>query len=161
MGKIYIADDNADVRNVVLYALAGEGHDVSVVKDGEQAREAVFNDPPDLLVLDIMMPGLDGYQVLQDMANWGIQGTTRVLVLSARASSADKGRALELGADAFMAKPFDPDELLEVVDDLLARGARVDLGARRDGRDESQAGAESGGDADHFLSELQSLLGDL
>jgi DNA-binding response OmpR family regulator len=72
------------------------------------------------LILDILMPGLDGFEILAQMRSWGVQDGTRTLVLSARTADKDRARALELGADLFVAKPFDPDELAEAVKELIA-----------------------------------------
>jgi DNA-binding response OmpR family regulator len=150
MAKIYVADDNADVRNVLLYALVDEGHEVFALKDGESAMEALLAAPADVLVLDIMMPGLDGYQVLEQMGSWGILSATKVLVLSAKASDVDRQRALNLGASAFMSKPFDPDAMLETIDELLGvTKASATTALPPEGLDSQ------------FMSELQSLLGDV
>ena len=130
MARIYVVDDNADVRHVVIYALMDEGHDILMIRDGEAALEALISDPPDLVVLDIMLPGVDGFEVLEQMRNWGIQDGTRTLMLTARASDGDQQRALELGADDYMSKPFDPDVLAGKVRVLLALGDD-ELKARR------------------------------
>jgi DNA-binding response OmpR family regulator len=120
MARIYVVDDNADVRHVVIYALMDEGHDILMIRDGEAAIEALISEPPDLVVLDLMLPGLDGFEILNQMRSWGIQGNTRTIVLTARASDEDRRRVLELGADDFVSKPFDPENLAERVKGLLA-----------------------------------------
>ncbi|MFN2490133.1 MAG: response regulator transcription factor [Actinomycetota bacterium] len=119
MGRIYVVDDDPDVRHVVIYSLMDLEHEVTVHRDGEAAMEALLSDPPDALVLDVMMPGLDGYEVLAQMASWGLQDVTRTVVLTARATATDRKRALKLGADAFICKPFDPEHLAETVQELL------------------------------------------
>lgn len=120
MARVFVVDDNADVRHVIIYSLMDGGHDVTMLKDGEAALEALLNEPPDVLVLDIMMPGYDGFEVLQQMQSWGLRDTTRTIVLTARASDNDRKRALEAGADEFMRKPFDPEELASKVEELLS-----------------------------------------
>jgi DNA-binding response OmpR family regulator len=120
MARVYVVDDNADVRHVVTYSLKEQGHDVMMLKDGEAALDAILSEPPDLLILDIMMPGRDGFEVLEQMSSWGVQDATRTIVLSARASEADRERALEAGADAHMSKPFDPEELAATAEELLS-----------------------------------------
>ncbi|HEX2235381.1 MAG TPA: response regulator [Actinomycetota bacterium] len=120
MARVFVVDDNADVRHVIIYSLMDGGHDVTTLKDGEAALEALLNEPPDVLVLDIMMPGYDGFEVLQQMQSWGLRDTTRTIVLTARASDNDRKRALEAGADEFMRKPFDPEELASKVEELLS-----------------------------------------
>jgi len=120
MARIYVVDDDAGVRHVVIYALMDEGHDIFMIKDGEAAIEALISQPPDLVVLDLMLPGIDGFEILNQMRSWGIQHNTRTIVLTARASDGDRRRVLELGADDFLSKPFDPETLAESVKDLLA-----------------------------------------
>ncbi|CAN5581394.1 hypothetical protein BH24ACT26_BH24ACT26_10140 [soil metagenome] len=119
MARIYVVDDDADVRHVVIYSLMDLGHDIAMYRDGETALEALLADPPDLLILDVMMPGHDGYEILQQAHSWGLQETTRTIVLSARASDVDRKRALDLGADLFMCKPFDPERLEKATRELL------------------------------------------
>jgi DNA-binding response OmpR family regulator len=133
MARVYVADDNPDVRHVVVYSLMDQGHDVTTLRDGESALEAILAEPPDLLILDMMMPGHDGYEILAQMRGRGVQDITRTIVLTARASGHDRSRALGAGADVFLNKPFDPEILASSVDELLelslselrARRARI------------------------------------
>jgi DNA-binding response OmpR family regulator len=141
MARIYVVDDDADVRHVVIYALMDGGHDVLMIRDGEAAIEALISDPPDLIVLDIMLPGVDGFEILKQMQSWGIQEGTRTIVLTARASDDDRRRALELGADDFFGKPFDPEALATKVQELLAL-SNDELRARRAGRHASASSLE-------------------
>jgi DNA-binding response OmpR family regulator len=120
LARIYVVDDDADVRHVVVYALMDEGHDIFMIRDGEAALEALIAEPPDLVVLDLVLPGVDGFEVLNQMRSWGIHDNTRTIVLSALAAAEDRRRALELGADAFVAKPFDLEVLAGKVRELLA-----------------------------------------
>ena len=130
MARVFVVDDNADVRHVVIYSLMDLGHEVETIKDGEAAVEALLNEPPDLLILDIMMPGFDGFEVLDQMSSWGLRDSTRTIVLTARASESDRRRALDAGAHMFMCKPFDPEELAGAAQELL--GLSLDeLRARR------------------------------
>jgi DNA-binding response OmpR family regulator len=121
MARIYVVDDNPDVRHVIVYSLMQQGHDVAVHRDGESALEALLHDPPELMVLDIMMPGCDGFEILEQMRNWGLQDTTRTIVLTARATEEDRRHALDLGADDYMSKPFDPEELASRASRLLGQ----------------------------------------
>ena len=130
MARVYVADDNADVRHVVVYSLMDQGHDVTMLRDGESALEALLAEPPDLLVLDIMMPGRDGYEVLEQMRSWGLHDGTRTIVVTARASDDDRRRAFGAGADAFLVKPFDPETLADTAADLL-RLSGAELKERR------------------------------
>ncbi|HYP24569.1 MAG TPA: response regulator [Actinomycetota bacterium] len=129
MAKIHIVDDDADIRRLLSYHVIEEGHEVSVGRDGEEILQTIANDQPDLLVLDLMMPKLDGITVLERMDESGMRGATRIVVLSANGAEMD--RALGLGADHYMTKPFDPKDLIEVVTELLAL-SRVELDLRRD-----------------------------
>ncbi len=122
MAKILVADDDADVRQIVSYALVEAGHEVAVAKDGDETATRLAGDPPDLLVLDLMLPGLDGYDILDQMRANDIRDLTRVMVLSAKSSEKDLRLTLELGADWYMSKPFNPEELVVKVDELLSMG---------------------------------------
>ena len=128
MARIYIADDDSDIRNLLTFTLIEEGHEVLVARDGQMALEAVIDDPPDLLILDIMMPGLDGLGVLEGLRSYGVSSGTKVMILSARGSAADQAEGLRLGADRYVTKPFAPEELMEVVRQMLVGGA-APLGA--------------------------------
>ncbi|MFN2588292.1 MAG: response regulator transcription factor [Actinomycetota bacterium] len=129
MAKIHIVDDDADIRRLLSYHFIEEGHEVSVGRDGDEILQTIANDQPDLLVLDLMMPKLDGISVLERMDESGMRGATRIVVLSANGAETD--RALGLGADHYMTKPFDPQDLIGVVKELLAL-SRVELDLRRD-----------------------------
>ena len=131
MARIYIADDDADIRNLLTFTLIEEGHEVLAAKDGEMAIEAITNEPPDVLVLDMMMPKLDGLGVLKRLDESGALGRTRVLILTAKSAERDRVVGLEQGADQYLTKPFDPDELIDAVDALL--GSTIEeLAARRE-----------------------------
>lgn len=119
IARIYIADDDIDIRNLLTFAFLGEGHEVLPLSDGAQAVQAVTEDPPDVLVLDVMMPILDGFRVLDELENGGLRHRTRILMLTAKGSEQDRLTGLERGADFYLSKPFDTDELLSAVQFLL------------------------------------------
>lgn len=119
MARILIAEDDADIRGIVTHVLVEAGHDVSAVKDGESVVERLTWAPPDLLILDIMMPGQDGYSVLKEMRSQDVAKETKVLVLTAKNREADVERSYRLGASFHMTKPFDPDELVEATRKVL------------------------------------------
>ena len=131
MAKIYVADDDPDIRNLLTFSLIEEGHEVTVAKDGQMALEAIMKEAPDLLVLDIMMPRLDGLGVLDGLVANGIRDETKVLVLTAKAGEKDRVDGLDRGADRYLAKPFDPEEFLAVVDELL-QASSSELAAKRE-----------------------------
>lgn len=118
--SILIVEDNADLAFGLRNNLEIEGYSVEVAQDGHEALRLIRELEPDLVILDLMMPGLDGYRVLKTLRENGDQ--TPVLILSARGEEADKVRGFRLGADDFVTKPFSLLELLARVEALLRRG---------------------------------------
>ena len=115
---VLIVDDEKRIREVVEYALQKSGYRVSSVADGPSALSAVLRDPPDLVVLDVMLPGLDGLEVCRRIRS---QRQTPILFLSARADEVDRIVGLELGGDDYLVKPFSPRELVARVRAVLRR----------------------------------------
>jgi two-component system, OmpR family, alkaline phosphatase synthesis response regulator PhoP len=120
MARILVAEDNAEIRALVSSILIEEGHKVTVAQNGQQALDMMLDDAPDVLVLDIMMPQMDGYTVLKELKNSGIRDSMKILVLTAKTSESDWVRGYKLGADAYVTKPFDIDELTRHVEELLS-----------------------------------------
>ena len=121
MPEVLLVDDDPDIRGLLAFTLEDEGHVVRVASDGEAALELLADQPPDCMVLDLMMPNIDGFGVLAEMRDRDLAPTTRVLILSCKVDERDFVRGYELGADEYVTKPFDPAELIEVVDRLLRR----------------------------------------
>ena len=119
MARIIMADDDEVVSYLVRSLLEDAGHIVGTLPDGEQVADIVAVKRPDLLVLDCSMPGKSGPTVLREMRSRGLSPQTPVLVLSARSSPADKEIAFQAGADDYLVKPFDHDELVVRVEALL------------------------------------------
>jgi two-component system, OmpR family, alkaline phosphatase synthesis response regulator PhoP len=119
MARILIAEDNAEIRTLVSGILVEEGHKVGVANNGQQALDMILADAPDVLVLDIMMPQMDGYTVLKEIKSAGTREGMKILVLTAKTSETDWVRGYKLGADAYLTKPFDTDELVNGIEDLL------------------------------------------
>lgn len=117
--RILIVDDEPDVLLTLRMVLEAEGYAVLLAADGETALRRIDDENPELVVLDIMMPVLDGWFVLAELA--GRVRRPRVVVCSAKNSPIDKSRAVSLGADAYVTKPFDPDDLVARIRDLLLR----------------------------------------
>ncbi|MEO6598457.1 MAG: response regulator transcription factor [Polyangiaceae bacterium] len=115
---VLIVDDEKRIREVVEYALQKDGFRVSSAADGLSALGAVERDPPDLVVLDVMLPGLDGLSVCRKIRS---QRQTPILFLSARADEVDRIVGLELGGDDYLVKPFSPRELVARVRAVLRR----------------------------------------
>ena len=116
--KILIADDEAEIRDVLRLYLEKDGYEVIEAADGMEALEVMKRDKPDLAVLDIMMPGVDGYRVLRNLRE---TSNIPVIILSARSSDSDKILGLDLGADDYIVKPFVPLEAVARVNSNIRR----------------------------------------
>lgn len=119
MPDILIVEDSRELAAAIRYNLEIEGFDVEVAEDGPSGLESARRLNPDLLVLDLMLPGLDGFDLLARLREEGFDAP--VLILSARGEEADKVRGFRLGADQYLTKPFGLLELLERVKRLIAR----------------------------------------
>ena len=121
MSSILVIEDNANLAYGLRNNLEIEGHEVAVAVDGGEALTRARSSPPDLVILDLMLPDLDGFRVLKALRD----GDARVpiLILTARGAESDKVRGLRLGADDYMTKPFSVLELLARIDALLRRVA--------------------------------------
>jgi DNA-binding response OmpR family regulator len=122
MAKVLIVEDNADLAAGIQYNLDLEGYETYIAEDGRRALVVAEQWTPDLILLDLMLPELDGYQVLQTLRGRGVK--TPVVILTARGEEADKVRGFRLDADQYVTKPFGVLELLERVRALLRRSAR-------------------------------------
>jgi DNA-binding response OmpR family regulator len=118
--KILVIDDDASIRMLVADVLEVEGYEVSTAEDGFAGLRSIEAERPDCVVLDVMMPGLDGHQVLQRIRATDGGPDLPVVMLTAAADDAQAWRAWTEGVDYFLAKPFDPDELLRYLDYLFA-----------------------------------------
>jgi two-component system KDP operon response regulator KdpE len=116
--RILVVDDEAQIRRALRTALAGHGYRVTLAEDGEAALQELGSHPPDVLVLDLVMPGVDGFDVLRQTRIWS---DLPIVVLSARGDERDKVLALDLGADDYLTKPFGMEELLARVRAVLRR----------------------------------------
>ena len=122
MKRVLVVEDQRDLAALLAHNLRHEGLDVRTVQDGREALPAVRSWEPDLVILDLMLPGLDGFEILR-----AIRGEGRdlpVLILSARGEEQDKIRGFRLDADQYVTKPFSLVELLERVHALLRRATR-------------------------------------
>ncbi|MBE9209894.1 response regulator transcription factor [Nostoc sp. LEGE 06077] len=118
--KILVVDDEASIRRILETRLSMIGYDVVTAGDGEEALVLFRSSLPDLIVLDVMMPKLDGYGVCQEIRN---QSDVPIIMLTALADVADRITGLELGADDYIAKPFSPKELESRIRCVLRRRA--------------------------------------
>jgi DNA-binding response OmpR family regulator len=117
--RILVIEDNADLAQGIAYNLKLEGYDVRITPDGRAGLDEAVRWKPDLILLDLMLPGLDGFEVLRALRGGGSR--IPVIILSARAEEADKVRGFKLDADQYVTKPFGVLELLERVAALLRR----------------------------------------
>lgn len=139
--RVLVADDDPQILKALRIILTAHGYDVSVARDGREAIDAAADDRPDVIVLDLGMPGLDGVAVIQAVRGWA---TTPILVVSGRSDTSGKVDALDAGADDYVVKPFATEELLARIRALTRRAPDaveqptvafgdvvVDLGARQ------------------------------
>lgn len=131
MRNVLVVDDDSHIRDVICFALRRAGFEVAEAADGEAALTRIQRDRPDLVILDILMPELDGLEVCRTVRNEAVAGVSNVpiLFLSSKDSELDRVVGLELGADDYISKPFSPRELVARV---KAHFRRLDNLARDD-----------------------------
>ncbi|HEY2956516.1 MAG TPA: response regulator transcription factor [Candidatus Eisenbacteria bacterium] len=124
---VLVIEDEKEIRDLVRYNLERAGHRVAVAEDGEKGLERLFAARPDALVLDLMLPGRNGLEILREVRSEPATRDLPVIVLTARAAEMDKLLGFEHGADDYLTKPFSPRELVARIEALLRR-ARPDRG---------------------------------
>jgi DNA-binding response OmpR family regulator len=129
MAKVLVVDDEPDILLMLRMAFEDEGHEVVTAPDGGQALERLAEDHPDVVVLDMMMPVIDGLGVLEAKQAGG--EATPVIVVSAKSDPRDSRRALELGAVEYVVKPFDLDRLLSLAATVAGEDAEAHEARRR------------------------------
>lgn len=117
--KVLIADDEPNIVISLEFLMQREGHAVSVARDGAAALDAIRANRPDLVLLDVMMPGLSGFEVCQAVRADEALAGVKILMLSAKGRDTDIAKGQALGADGYMTKPFSTRELAEKVRELL------------------------------------------
>ena len=120
--RVLVVDDSAAIRTLIVVNLRLEGYDVREAADGEQALEVVGEWRPDVITLDVVMPRLDGFGTLQRLRADPGTADIPVVLVTARAQSVDRERGEELGVDAYVTKPFEPADLVDVVAALARTG---------------------------------------
>ncbi len=128
MSKVLIVDDEPDVLLLLRVNMEGAGFETTLAADGETALRRIEEEHPDVVLLDIMMPVMDGWGVLRELS--ARTDTPLVVVVSAKSSDRDIVRALTSGAHEYVTKPFDPDDLVHIVERVLTSSAE-ELEAQR------------------------------
>ena len=118
--RILVVDDARDVRNLVAAHLKRCGHIPMLAEDAKQAMDIAMEHRPDLAIVDIMMPGMNGYQLTEALREMPITQDMPIIVLTARAGGADKAHAYRVGADAFIQKPFELQRLSEEIATVMS-----------------------------------------
>ena len=134
MTRVLVIDDEAPIRLLCRVNLEAEGMDVLEASDGPTGLEKARNEDPDVILLDVMMPGLDGWQVAEELIDSEPTSSIPIVFLTARAEARDRARGLDLGGIDYVTKPFNPVELASTVRgvvDAVARGHREVLRAER------------------------------
>jgi DNA-binding response OmpR family regulator len=124
VSTILIVEDERDIAELVAHTLQKAGHDTTIAASGTEALAHVRAAPPDLMILDLMLPGLDGLAVCEAMRRDPKTAVVPIIMLTARADESDRVAGLELGADDYVTKPFSPKELAARVGALLRRVQR-------------------------------------
>ncbi len=118
-GKILVVDDENYILHILDFSLGAEGYEVVTAEDGEEAVRKAKEQKPDLVVLDVMMPKMDGFEACRAIKGDPELGGTPVILLSAKARDVDQKQGYEAGADDYITKPFSPGRLVDRVHGLL------------------------------------------
>lgn len=118
--KILVVEDEADFRMMLRTRLEANGYEVSEAEDGAIGLEKARNTGPDLIILDVMLPKMDGYKVARLLKFDERHRNIPIIILTARTQQSDRETGMEVGADAYLTKPYKPEEMLEIVARLLS-----------------------------------------
>lgn len=119
MSKVLIAEDERDIRELITFTLRYHGHEVMAASNGEEALELALKEHPDLVLLDIRMPRMNGYEVCRSIKENEITKHIPVVFISAKGQEAEVKEGLDAGATDYILKPFSPDQLVERVAQVL------------------------------------------
>ena len=128
MARVLIAEDDRVIANATATHLRRAGMDVEIAEDGERAMRKLRYERPDVAVVDLMLPGVDGWRITETLRSEGIE--TPIVIVSARGSEHDKVHALQIGGDDYLAKPFGMRELVARVEAVLRRAGMSPVGAK-------------------------------
>ena len=126
--KILIIEDDPGTTRFLVYTLEQEGYKVLSAEDGLEGLKKARDEHPDLIILDIMLPGMDGYEICHRLRQKPETRTVPVLIVSGRARQDDKNIGLKMGADDYLSKPVDPQTILAKVETMLAATKEVVFG---------------------------------
>jgi DNA-binding response OmpR family regulator len=118
LGRVLVVDDDEVIRQLIAVNLQLEGFDVSTAVDGQDCLDKVAEIAPDVITLDVMMPRLDGWETAIQLRRSPDTAHIKVVLITARAQEDDKAHGSQVGADAYLTKPFDPNEMIRVVREL-------------------------------------------
>jgi two-component system alkaline phosphatase synthesis response regulator PhoP len=116
---VVLVDDEPNIRETVAFILEAEGIEVETGADGVEGLEVVKKCKPKVVLLDVMMPRMDGYEVCREIRNTPELSGVFVMILTARGQKSDEVKALEVGADLYMSKPFDDEVVLQVINEVF------------------------------------------
>lgn len=119
--RVLLAEDEPNIVESLTFLLERAGYEVAVETDGRQALDTALQDAPDVMILDVMLPELDGYEILRQLRADRRAASLPVLMLTAKGQRADRQTALDSGADLFITKPFANAEIIEAVEQLADR----------------------------------------
>jgi DNA-binding response OmpR family regulator len=117
--RVLVVDDEPNIVLSLEFLMRRAGFEVTVARDGREALSALDGPPPDLLLLDVMMPEFDGYEVCERIRSRAAWNDTKIIMLTARGRDVERERGLALGADAYVTKPFSTRDLVEQVKGML------------------------------------------
>lgn len=118
LGRVLVVDDDEVIRQLIAVNLTLEGFEVETACDGQDCLDRVLDVKPDVVTLDVMMPRLDGWETVTRLRAAPETSHLKIVLITARAQEYDRRRGMEIGADAYLTKPFDPAELIQIVRDL-------------------------------------------
>jgi DNA-binding response OmpR family regulator len=121
LGRVLVVDDDEVIRQLIAVNLTLEGFDVATAIDGQDCLDKVRAIDPDVITLDVMMPRLDGWETAVQLRKSADTAHIKVVLVTARAQEDDKSRGSHVGADAYVTKPFDPNEMIRIVRELVGR----------------------------------------
>ncbi|MBN1884109.1 MAG: response regulator [Candidatus Krumholzibacteriota bacterium] len=119
-GKVLVVDDEVNITQILEFSIASEGYEVIAASNGEEAIEKARREQPDLIILDVMMPRIDGYEACRILKANPLTRNIPVMLLTAKGRDIDKRLGYEVGATDYIVKPFSPNKLVDRIHELLA-----------------------------------------